>query len=83
MCTTIDQAHGLELLHFELLDTRGVMIVPHNLIAHIETKLVVGQGVCITVFKFSTKIEYYHGDYDCILFLHVTSTLEKIQLAFK
>jgi len=77
-----NQIHEIELLRADLVDSKGNMAitlnVPHNLIATVETKLVVGQGICIRDIKISPKTIYDHGDYTCILVLHEKSTVETI-----
>ena len=71
-----------EVLRADLIDFKGEMTitlnVTGNLVQQYKTKIVPGTSIIVLGFQVEHKITYECIDYDCILILKDSSTIETI-----
>ena len=71
-----------EVLRADLIDHKEEMTITltvnNNLLQQHENKIVLGMGLSITSFEIAPRSKFDRGDYDCILLLIETSTIEII-----
>ena len=81
--TTLDRENKTwEVLHVDLTDFKGEMTitlnVTENLIQEYKNKIVPGTSIIVSRFQIGHKTTYDHRDFDCILMLQDSSTIETI-----
>lgn len=69
-------------MHADLTNLKEKMIIKLNINGNLmqehQHNIILGLGVSISGFQIAPRLNYDRGDYDCILMLKNTSTIESM-----